>query len=412
MAISRCCCRDRVLALLAAGTLAGAPAGAQSAASAAPPGPQFEIYGFAQADIGYDFRQNDPNWFDVNRPTKLPSVADEFGRDGRTFAGARQTRFGVKASAPAGDHTMSATFEFDLFGVGVDAGQTTIRPRLAYGQYGAIGAGQVWSPFMDADVFPNSLDYWGPSGMLFFRNVLVFWQPLRGDTRLTIGVERPGASGDAGRYADRVQIENVRLRFPMPDLSAEYRVSRRWGYLEGAAIVRRIDFDDLLEDQFDLSDHATGWGVSVSSNLKPSPHDVVRLQFVYGEGIENYFNDAPVDVAIRNNFTDPTTPIVGVPLPVVGLTAFVDHRWNAHWSSSAGYSRVDIDNSSGQEASAFRRGQYALANLLWTPAAPVMIGGELQWARRANFRDGFAVDDYRLQFSFKYSFAAQLGRQP
>ena len=24
---------------------------------------------------------------------------------------------------------------------------------------------------MDPDVFPNSLEYWGPTGMVFFRNV-------------------------------------------------------------------------------------------------------------------------------------------------------------------------------------------------------------------------------------------------
>jgi hypothetical protein len=59
---------------------------------------QLEIYGFAQADMIYDFKQNDPNWFDVNRPTKLPAFTDEFGRDGRTWLSARQTRFGVKGT--------------------------------------------------------------------------------------------------------------------------------------------------------------------------------------------------------------------------------------------------------------------------------------------------------------------------
>jgi hypothetical protein len=34
--------------------------------------------------------------------------------------------------------------------------------------------------------------------------------------------------------------------------------------------------------------------------------DVVRLQAAYGSGIENYFNDAPVDVGIVNNFSNAT----------------------------------------------------------------------------------------------------------
>src|SRR5258708_18642546 len=31
-----------------------------------------DLYGFAMLDSGYDFRTNDPLWFDVVRPTKLP----------------------------------------------------------------------------------------------------------------------------------------------------------------------------------------------------------------------------------------------------------------------------------------------------------------------------------------------------
>jgi len=37
-----------------------------------------------------------------------------------------------------------------------------------------------------------------------------------------------------------------------------------------------------------------------------------------------------------------------------------------------------------------------------------MMGGEFQWGRRENFSDGFTSNDYRLQFSFKYSFAAKV----
>ena len=33
---------------------------------------------------------------------------------------------------------------------------------------------------MDPDVFPNSLEYWGPTGMVFFRNVQVRWMPITG----------------------------------------------------------------------------------------------------------------------------------------------------------------------------------------------------------------------------------------
>ena len=34
---------------------------------------------------------------------------------------------------------------------------------------------------MDPDVFPNSIEYWGPTGMVFFRNVQVRWMPISGE---------------------------------------------------------------------------------------------------------------------------------------------------------------------------------------------------------------------------------------
>ena len=262
---------------------------------------------------------------------------------------------------------------------------------------------------MDIDVFPNSLEYWGPTGMVFFRNVQVRWMPIKGDTRLTLAVERPGASADQGVYADRIELQNIKARFPLPDFSGEYRMAGKWGYVEVAGMLRYMEWDDMLEDQYDLSGSATGWGVNLSSNLKPGPKDVIRLQLMFGEGVQNYMNDSPVDIGIQNNFSDPRTPILGKPLPIVGIVAFLDHTWNAKWSSTVGYSRQDIDNTDGQAPNAFKAGQYALGNVLYTPVPNVMIGGELQWGRRENFSDGFQSDGLKLQFSFKYSFSHKIG---
>src|SRR5688572_14342858 len=213
--------------------------------------PSMEIYGFAMLDIGHDFKQIHPDWYDTMRLTKLPAVEDEFGKDHNTFAGVRQSRLGVRTSVPTELGELKTQFEFELFGTGVDAGQTTFRLRHAYGELGAFGAGQYWSPFMDIDVFPNSLEYWGPTGMVFFRNVQVRWMPIQGDTRLTLALERPGASGEAGILADRIELQNVQGRFPLPDFSGEYRYGAGWGYVQAAGIIRRMDTDDLLDAAFD-----------------------------------------------------------------------------------------------------------------------------------------------------------------
>jgi len=377
-----------------------------------------DIYGFVMMDAGYNDQGIDPNWFDVQRPTKLAPIKDGWGKDGSTFFSARQTRFGVKTTTPTQMGDLFTQFEWEMFGVGVDAGQTTIRLRHAYGQLGKWGAGQYWSPFMDIDVFPNSLEYWGPNGMAFFRNVQLRYMPIQGDTRLTIALERPGASADAGDIEDQhnnLDLAAIKPLFPLPDLSVEYRKAISKGYIEGAGIVRQIKWQDTDPAAPDNSGDVTGWGLSLSSNLKFG-QDVLRLQGVYGEGIENYFNDAPVDVGVKTP-TSPTAPVDAEALPVTGIVAFLDHVWNPKFSSSIGYSQVSIDNSSGQTADAFKLGQYALANLLYTPVPNVMMGIEGGWIHRENKTEGQTVtfngvsgktdkvDQYHVQVSAKYSFS-------
>ena len=161
---------------------------------------------------------------------------------------------------------------------------------------------------MDIDVFPNSIEYWGPNGMVFFRNVQLRWTPWsNGDSRFAVALERPGASADQGEYAGRIELEDVKGRFPLPDLSAHFRKAGDCGHVQFSGILRQIKWDDLNDDQFDLSGDATGWGLHISSNLKLAKH-VARLSVVYGEGIQNYMNDAPVDVGIQNHFSNPRTP--------------------------------------------------------------------------------------------------------
>ncbi|MHA4845698.1 DcaP family trimeric outer membrane transporter [Flavitalea antarctica] len=363
-----------------------------------------DIYGFIMADLGYNFDQIHPDWFDVVRPTKLPAYKNQYGADGNFFASVRQTRLGFKNYFQTGLGELRTQFEFEMFGTGVDAGQTTIRLRHAYAELGKFGVGQYWSPFMDIDVFPNTVEYWGPTGMAFFRNVQVRFMPIQGDTRLTIALERPGASADQGVYASRVELQGVVPRFSLPDLSAEYRHAGKWGYVELAGIARRIEWEDQNTDPLDLSGDALGWGLNLSTNLKIGKKDVFRGAVVYGEGIQNYMNDAPVDVGIKNNFSNPTTPVEGVALPMIGVTAFLDHTWSEKFSTAIGWSMIDIDNSDGQTPDAFKKGNYIVGNLMYYPVANAMMGVEFQYGDRENYSDGWNTSITKVQFSFKYNF--------
>jgi hypothetical protein len=358
-------------------------------------------------DLIYDFDQVDPNWYDMLRPSKLPSFANQYGEDGNVWASVRPSRLGVRSWLPTSLGEIRTEFEFDLLGVGADAGQTTFHLRHAWGELGSFLAGQTWSPFMDPDIFPNYLEFWGPNGMVFYRNVQLRWTPIRGDDRLAFALERPGATGDSGEFADRVELQHIDDRFPYPDFSAQYRHSGSWGHVQLSGLVRYIGWKDTLADAFDLSGHAIGWGFNLASVWKVSKSVTLKLEATYGEGIATYMRDAPTDVAASNN-ADPSRPVVGKALPVFGMVAYCEFPWSDRFRTAVGYSRLDVSNSDGQLPNAFKSGQYATADVLYEPVKNVMTGLELQWGRRQNFSDGFSADDYRIQFSARYNFSFEL----
>lgn len=372
----------------------------------------FEIYGLVMTDAGYNFNQIHPDYFDVVRPSQLPSYKGQYGTDGNVFFGIRQSTFGVKgfSQTPLGE--LRTIFEFDLFGLGKNAGQTMFHFRKAFAELGHFGVGQHWSQFVDFDIFPNSLDYWGPNGMALLPNIMIRWMPIMGPTRLYIALERPGASVDQGVYADRIELTDVKSRFPYPDLTAEYRHARKFGYVELAGLLRYIEWKDMNDDQYNLSGSAVGWGLNLTSKINMSKSTVGKFGFVLGTGIENYMNDGPIDIGIEKNASNPVTPVNGVPLPVAGATAFIDKQWNEKFSSSVGYSLSAITNSDGQDSSAFKRGQYALANLLYYPAERAMVGIEIQYASRENYLDGWKTDMVKVQFAFRYSFGQVFYKKP
>lgn len=365
----------------------------------------FEIYGFAQADYIQDFKRVNPNWDDTLRPSRIPTTEGEFGGDGQAIIGVRQSRFGVKANLPVGGNTLKTKFEFDLFGVGVDEGQTTIRLRHAYGEWGQWLAGQTHSLFMDIDVFPNTIDYWGPAGMVFLRNPQIRWTPLSGANSFAIAIEKPSNDIDEGTFRTvDPGLANLQNDEELPDLTAQFRAQRDWGHVQLGGILRKIGVENIAEPSDIGEDDDLGWGLNLSTNIKVGARDVIRASVVYGEGIASYMNDGGVDLG--PSAADPLLA-EAESVELTGLVLYYDHWWSDQFSSSIGYSSTEVDNLPGQTGDAFNKGQYASANLLYYPADKMMVGAELLWGDREDF-DGASGDDIRLQISFKYNFGITL----
>ena len=301
------------------------------------------------------------------RVTKLPSFEDQFGEDHNTFAGVRQSRLGVRSSTPTALGDLKTTFEFELFGTGVDEGQTTFRLRHAYGELGAFGAGQTWSPFMDPTCSRTRSSTGAPPAWCSSATCRSAGCPSNGDAQRDARARAAGRQRRPGRLRRPRRAAGHQGRFPLPDFSGAYKYAQDWGYVRAAGMLRPIKWDDMLDDEFDLSGDATGWGMNLSSNLKPARQRRHPLQFVFGEGIQNYMNDSPVDIGIVNNLS--------ATRDADRRQADSDHRprrvprsqleRQVH-AAAVGYSWQDNDNTDAQAPDAFKIGQYALGNLLYT----------------------------------------------
>jgi hypothetical protein len=399
----------RSVAAAVASAIAVAGLGLATTASAEDAKQSFEIYGFAQADAIYDFGRMNPDWDDAFRPSKIANPAGIFGSDGQASVSVKQSRFGVKGTMPTGEgHSpINFKFEFDLFGVGADAGQTTFRLRHAYGEWGSLLAGQTNSIFMDIDVFPNVIDYWGPNGMVFWRNVQIRWTPWQTEnSSFAIGLEEPSNDIDPGqiREFDPTLGEDLQSDEKVPNLAAHWNTKGDWGHVQLAGILRDLGYDTKYTKNNKPKGSVAGWGVNLSGSINVLERDKILLQYVYGHGIASYMNDGGMDLAAKGRL--PTETDAGnvdpEAIPLTGIVAYYDHYWSDEFSTSIGYSTTFVDNSSLQTPDTYKSGQYASVNLLYYPVTNVMIGGEVIWGD-LEFKDGSTQDDTRFQFSVKYN---------
>ena len=196
---------SRRLALAALGRSACAPRHRRPrrrrAAPAARRSRRIEIYGFAMLDIGHDFKQINPNWSDTMRVDQAAVVRRT--SSARTAARSPACARAGSASSRRRRPTLGelkTTFEFELFGTGVDDGQTTFRLRHAYGELGPVRRRPDLEPVHGHRRVPELARVLGTDrhGVLPQRPGALDADP-EATRSLTFALERPGASGDAGR---------------------------------------------------------------------------------------------------------------------------------------------------------------------------------------------------------------------
>jgi hypothetical protein len=367
--------------------------------------PGFDISALINTDFIYDIKQMDPDWIGGFRPSKIPINPGDpgWGTNGHLYFSLRQSTFKFNGYFPT-KHKWGAVhlhFSFDLFGMGVHAGETAFRIRLAYGKWGPFLIGKDWSTFIDFHAFPNNWDWWGPSGMALLPDIMIrYTHNFNKHNRLEVSLELPGSEIDAGQLR---QIDPTLLDFTtkeiLPDFVSRYTIHGDWGYIKAAVLLRQLTYVVLSEQMERSADHNKfGWAVNLTSKIKMfNRHANLILQAVGGHGYAGYSNDGGVELAPDESFH------VQVPFQYGFVTAY-DYYFNNKWEASVVYSMSNQQNSGGQMDDAFHRSHYFVTQLVYNVFPKhFSVGLNYEYGMRIN-KNLASANDQRVIFSARYLF--------
>ncbi|HSE46355.1 MAG TPA: DcaP family trimeric outer membrane transporter [Gemmatimonadales bacterium] len=346
-------------------------------------GAEVRLGGYARLDM---IRDLDPaGATDLFVPSTIPIGG---GPDTKNFnLHVRQTRMSFELRRPSAMGRMRAYLEFDLYGPGTS---TALHLRHAYVQAANLLVGQTYSPFMDIDAFPNTVDFEGPNSASYITVPMIQYTRAIND-KWTFQVALAQPSSDVTLpSAGAVPVS------PLPDLAFHPRYEADWGHAQLGVVLRDIGYDDGNTQK-----RTFGFGLQGTAviGLGKNTRDVIQLDGLYGQGIGRYINDLVgfgLDAA-QDGAGDITA------LPAFGGYVGFQHFWNDKWSSQVVAGILQVDNSAGQGPTAFHQTQYYSVNAVWSPTSVFSLGLEVLYGDNEQ-NDGQSDHATRLQAGFQFYF--------
>jgi hypothetical protein len=345
--------------------------------------------GFVKTDLFVDANQAG-TYYGGYVPSSFPSSQQPHTVNATVSM--RPSRFSAEFRQPVGDDasdTVKAYLEYDFLG---NYDCTSLRLRQFYAEYKNLLVGQTWSAFGDPDVFPDTLEFEGPPGIIGLRQPMIrYTQPLNSSNLVGVSLEKSGTDTPFSTQFGTPVGSSL-----WPDLVAFYTYQNRHGHLHFAFLSRSVG--GVIPNTLvpDLKNHVDGFGGSLSG-LWGSKHNNVVFQFVVGKGISNYYND---------NFglgTDVGFNAAGklVATPTASGTFGYQHYWTKMLRSTVSYGYTQINSPVGDPGTTYHISHYATANLIVQPTVRFLFGGEYIYGSLER-KDGFRWLAPRIQGSVTY----------
>jgi hypothetical protein len=305
---------------------------------------------------------------------------------------AKGSSMGVDVRAPDMPGNFRFYYNNDFFGSGSGM---AYRLKQMYGQLYNFTAGFTYSIFEDPDMWPDTVDFEGPSSAIFARQPTVrYMVPLSDEWQINFGVQQPSSDVDTtGGPAGATAVNHL------PDGGANIRwENAKWGHVQLATIFRDVGANDSVHGQ----QNTFGWGANLSASINVFEKDSVQGQLTYGEGIFHFCND---------NFTysgftggDAAYNRAGE-LKALEYTAVLGgytHHWNDKFRSTVTTGYVKLQNESAQSTVAYHETYYESANLVWQLRKRLSVGIEALYGYKDEF-GGAHGDVWRFQTGMVYT---------
>ncbi len=346
-------------------------------------GIQLKIGGYVQADFMYDTREIGDRY--AFQPSTITVPTND--NSATTFS-IRQSRLSFSAFGPVkkvGD--FYAILEFDLWG---PDNSSNPRIRHAWISLGKWGFGQYWSNFMDSNIWPNLVDYWGPNAYVWTRQVQArFTQPLGKHGALAVSIEQPGSDVTFPEGSDWSS------RNLYPDFTASYTYTWDGGnsHLRIAGLLHPITY----RGDANVTKNIIGGAGNLTGNIRTWGRDAIKFQIAFGSGYARYSEDLSGE-----GYDALPGPPPGQQLRTstqLYLWAFYDRWWSKKLSSTIGWGNISVrNNRSYMPPTTIEQTNYGAVNLLWYPNKYFKTGIEVLYGNRKNL-NGQRGEDLRIQWT-------------
>lgn len=251
-----------------------------------------------------------------------------------------------------------------------------LKLKKAYAIINDFTIGYASSTFSDPAALPPVIDASGAANKISPTKVLIRYMPvIHNKWVLAASLETPSSSAAADNN------ETAKVDDYLPEIAAfvQYQWTRSQ-HVRLSGILRSLPYRDLKSEK---NHTVTGWGLMLSSVIRPTPAVSTYATVNYGHGYSSLGGDlsyAPYDLV-----DNPDAPGRLYAPASLGYCLGVQYNFRPDFFASANVSQTRYLPSRQISPDEYKYGIVYTANMFWNMTPRMQVGAEFNIGKRANF---------------------------